>query len=1037
MKAAQLGPFAGLNTSLSPQDIQPHQSPTLSNVMVENGLLQCRRGWREVSDWQDSFPLITTPIPYMMGYVFGYNGAYEFVEEYVTVLNDGAHTRAYAGTVDSGVWSELTATDTAGATVHVELPATGTWSWVSYSGWGFIINPDGTDTSIWRWSIGAHGTFTKIIAPLPPLSAPGIATTYGQGGTVTPGLTAIDFTGAPASAFAWIIRTPFGQASGNSAGVSGPSSGLFTVSPCSNTLDISFGTVHYEVTMDLSQWWGEQDYSDANAFQIDIQYTAGGIANARLVLVNHAGDELPATTTAVNFFTNSSGLAIARWYATWPDTKTGDFTQIKYIRMIYDTILPSGAWGASNLIFVGTVKLFGTPEPGGGTAYQVFPWTGVNTTTHIDYTGVAQASGSSVSGGNLIIHHTGAGNATFKVKLDTASLTQNWVFNDVFACTLTYQGVTIDPATIFVTFRTSDGGVFTASILTAANLGGDAVRMAFDNKGPDRLSWNLVTSIEFDYSVSAVTGAGTITFTPLTVGGVDLQYGADGSTANVDVPQSTLRFAYSYVNLLDGSNGLESALSPDGTIDNQNAVLGSPPYAGFYLGSILQVTAQLSSDANADLIRYYVFDYDSESYVLFGTTQNLTASVQQLYRINPAEWATLPEFNGNSFRTDGCLSAFQYNAWVVWLYKGGYQNVRHSRIANPLAQSGDTSNTLGNAAGDATAGATVSMAHGYGDEPVCGFPVGDGVILLGAKGAYTQIAQRAVISDSVAGFRQISLTPTMMGPSQKMPESKGCAGRHAAVVWRTSTGHSSVAYLTPDGELYNAVMTSTDGEGAGLFLEEVSHDIRGYIVSFLQGSEDDLSGVWMAVDESCDALWIVLANRALVLRRPSLIDGRRYFEAYTYNLNQGMETGITMPFGAPSPTWRLRTMLSNAVFAELEWDSSDYPTFEPIDGANRDGGNTVVATWTGKIMNGPNRTLDRILVDREDLTDLYSVQDVTERATVSETVQSGRQYMRFPISGSSPSQGWNHQFTITVPETADPLNRLQLEYNVAGPRRNA
>ena len=106
-----------------------------------------------------------------------------------------------------------------------------------------------------------------------------------------------------------------------------------------------------------------------------------------------------------------------------------------------------------------------------------------------------------------------------------------------------------------------------------------------------------------------------------------------------------------------------------------------------------------------------------------------------------------------------------------------------------------------------------------------------------------------------------------------------------------------------------------------------------------------------------------MGNRAIVWRRPNVIDGERQWEEYTYTL----PASGTFSLVNSSPKRRVRTLANNGAFLELEYNSN---TNVYITGALRDGGAAMTnATWTSHKFSGDNKRLDIAHVERDTMAD--------------------------------------------------------------------
>lgn len=225
---------------------------------------------------------------------------------------------------------------------------------------------------------------------------------------------------------------------------------------------------------------------------------------------------------------------------------------------------------------------------------------------------------------------------------------------------------------------------------------------------------------------------------------------------------------------------------------------------------------------------------------------------------------------GTEFDSRACVGGFSYKGGVCWLYKGGRQNVRYSRVGEPEEQSAETDEE-----DDTNRGATYSLADNYADEPLGGAQCGDVAVILGRQGVYGQAGD----------------VPSAMTPTRKLPGGLGCAGRFAYTRFKSDSGEPGVVFLDAAGEgIWFVGASQVFADQAAARPVELTASIRGYARRFLldeQAAEfgfTDLSAARMDVDEATGTLWVVMGKRALLLRPPNPGDGARQWEAHEYTL---------------------------------------------------------------------------------------------------------------------------------------------------------
>jgi hypothetical protein len=340
-------------------------------------------------------------------------------------------------------------------------------------------------------------------------------------------------------------------------------------------------------------------------------------------------------------------------------------------------------------------------------------------------------------------------------------------------------------------------------------------------------------------------------------------------------------------------------------------------------------------------------------------------------------------------------NAVPFKGWVVWLYKGGKENVKHSGVGLPLRQW-----SAYDAEDDLTKGATFSMSDDFGDEPLAGHQCGDGLVLTGSKGVYVQFGDR----------------PSNMSPVMKMPGSFGVANAYASCRWKDDNGNPTVVFVDKNGEgawlVYPQVDTST--------VVELTVSIRGKMKTFLLDAQTlTAASIRVGVDEARDALWIVCGKRAMVLRKASLIDSKRQWEFYVYPL----ATNISY-----TTAQGMKAQQASGVVNEIEKTLSTGAFITgDADGA---GGLVPVGTWS-KVISTPWKRISQITVNRSTVTEAIPLSVTSDRLTTSATIASHRNYVGFPAK----QQGLRHTVTISVPVSTGGIIDMVVELQPCGERR--
>jgi len=641
---------------------------------------------------------------------------------------------------------------------------------------------------------------------------------------------------------------------------------------------------------------------------------------------------------------------------------------------------------------------------GDSTPYSSVTYGGIDVATELTYTGAAQATSSALLGGGILqIAHTAStvGESSVEIDFSLASAgVQDWTNNDVFSISLsTNPGVffVIDQSSVKFTFINNDGTpkefVPTDSTFAFSSTGAIVFRLAFRNK--TRADWDNIKKLKITYTVTQSTSTAArnlLIISPIVKGGIEvIDYAIEHITS----------FAYTYY---FSSGGFESGIA--GRLDLQRSLLaGQQVDPGLFgLGVHLELTGTVSADGNVDNIRYYVLEINPATRVQTWRRMGTQADSDLTFDVRTAYWERpgLTAYTPSEFRFSGVKCGCPMKGWVVWGYKGGYQNIRHSQVGNPLGLANSTTDIED----DETRGATFSLADNFGDDPIAMFPAGDALIILGSLGVYAQVG----------------ITPSTMTPPKKLPGSIGAKNQFACCRWKDDYGNPGVAYLSREGDSvwFVRVDDGFDGEGNGQQVIEITKDIRGKIRSYLYDEQDlELDtlghGVRMGVDEAQDALWIIYDARALVWRRPSLIDGQRQWEAYEYNL---IEPTSYINYIAFTSKYRMRWQRRTGELDEVEWNSS---TNAWITGALKDStGARPSIYWESKTINGPNRRIDLVTVDKDTAADTPTITVTSDRQTTSKTLTTLKRGIRFGML----QQGWNHKFKIALQDAGGPIRQL-------------
>lgn len=648
------------------------------------------------------------------------------------------------------------------------------------------------------------------------------------------------------------------------------------------------------------------------------------------------------------------------------------------------------------------------------TTYDTVSFSGLTMTSSTDCycTGVLNSSGNANPGGvnsgsgfRLTMYNIQWTNLDGSCTIDLDPSVKDWTYNDIFAFTVRVDGVGIDPGSIRLSVINNDGSPIEieASDIEVAPVSLPGARMFFhvraEFKEKVRADWDNIRKLKFSFRCDGGTGtaAPTIEFHSFTIGCVDASHYPAAL-------QDNLQFAYSYrinasglesdrVGRYTGSTALPLIVS--------NTTLEGKPPLGFQTGPLgvwLEFTTAVSSDGNVDEMRLYVKEQNGWKLIV---TQS-DATTTYLYRMTIEEVRTLTTAGNTQGQLSSIIGATPFMGWMVWLKKGGASNILHSRVGEPLRLASDS-----DPLDDDLRGETFSMADNFGDEPLCAFQAGSALIILGKYGAYAQVGTR----------------PSQMSPVRKIPGSFGVANQFAACRWRDDEGNPGVAFVSRglEGVYMVQVDQSFDGD-QGFRLIELSTDIRGLLNEYMSAPR-------MMADDARDSLWVVDGDAAFVLRRPSIVNGRRMWERYRYAKDNGAgaKTDLDISYVTSSPNRGKQALTAAGTVIQIEYNqsnsaySADASFRLPMGDYTTQ---TYASYWKSKNFTGPNRRVIRVQMDpkpSEAVVNgagmIVSVEglDRTDAAanTATYTSQTSPSSFRRHKRFGYKTQGWDFSYQVT------------------------
>lgn len=430
---------------------------------------------------------------------------------------------------------------------------------------------------------------------------------------------------------------------------------------------------------------------------------------------------------------------------------------------------------------------------------------------------------------------------------------------------------------------------------------------------------------------------------------------------------------------------------------------GTSSASAQFVGNVPVLTVGSPSQSTISHYRAYVQFEDEELWRLMGQVSTTTDPTSgddysdpliQPWELTYLTLRTLPARSTRAYQPIGSVNyALPYSRSMVFLKPGGSGNVLISQVGNPRVLA-DPNYDLDT---DLDRGRTFAMSPGFDDEPIWAGDAADALIMLGHRGAYASTGS----------------PPALMSPPKRLPGSKGVYGHRAAARW-TQGGDPGIAYVSNDLELWFAnAYPGFDGV-AGFRYDELSQPIRGMIRQFLAPTSSALLTV--ATDERSDSLWITYLDKAIVYRRPSLVNGKRHFEFYQYN--------HPWTHHAFHPEYGIRSMGASGRFDEREYNSAS--SFTPIVSALRDAGSAITSMyWTSKEFSDVNRRVSNVLLEREDPSLPVTVQVLSERSTNSRTFPANTKHQRFWID----SQGWQLVYKIVLDDEQAIVTKAVVDEN--------
>lgn len=657
--------------------------------------------------------------------------------------------------------------------------------------------------------------------------------------------------------------------------------------------------------------------------------------------------------------------------------------------------------------------------------YRSLPYTGVHVTNDIAFTGKASTAVIEADG-SLTINHTtgflGGGASSITVTLNgaTGPGLQDFTYNDVFYFSVSNAdsnpgNFAWNPSSLKASIINNDGSPETATLELVAwdgyggAGGGTATFMFKYPPGYTRTLKDNSRKIKFEYVVTQTGGTAVtdnpLVFSPIEIGCIHPEHWG-WRWANVK-----LRATYYWKDSTTGDVtgfAIPVANHVSSQFDGLKKLIGGQLFP-MGIAPRFQGTNGGSTDK---WVLVFAREDDNEAegpiYPLRIVAEYSDADLNQYYtdtfatHMGRSKYEDIDQSAG--LIESEILCAVPHMGHMVWGTKGGSSNIQHSAIGAPLTVFREDEVDFG----DATGPANFTLSANESENPVQMHSVGRVLFVLSDSAVYAQVGE----------------APKEMSYFQRVGSLPGTAGFNSSCVFKSDNGHEGVAYLSND--LKTVYFISSMPIEAGVYSfppVELSADIRGTLTSKLFGSSPTLEDVYVRYDAIQDALWVTYHDKAAVLRKPSLVDGERFWEFYDYTI-----TGNPVQWDL-SQDYGIRAFRSTGEIDDFEYDSADLSV---IDGALRDGGSAVTGYWESKEFVVNNQRVRHALVDREDLTDTPTVTITSSRATNAKTCESGKRRIKYPIT----AQGTEHKVKVTLSDNSDPINYISLEVVPAGNRTN-
>lgn len=516
----------------------------------------------------------------------------------------------------------------------------------------------------------------------------------------------------------------------------------------------------------------------------------------------------------------------------------------------------------------------------------------------------------------------------------TASGTRNWRYNDVYLFTIVIKNPSLfqfDLNSLKITLENASSVTQQLELVfdpTYVNDGsGDLLSVRVYAKFPQKLEpsdWETTRYLRFDYVVTRVSTTDTdndVVISPWTIGGV-VDWGQPPNSREESL-RGLFQLGYLYYN---SETGLSSGVSGY-LVFRQADLLGQAlPFAGqtVYMGTVPYLDIPESSEVGVDFTRIYMRRpiAQGDNTVVMSAPRLVdsvadTGSGTSHYnmRFTGAEFDAAQDYEDGDFDFQDITAAVPLFGAVLYLFRNRQYNCRWSKVGNPLK----LANIDGSAVDidDPLRPANFTLTDDGSDAPVGALSVENVTFILGQQGVHYQIGT----------------VPAQMTYPKRL-NAPGCFGRHSYCRWRDAEGRPGIAYVSRDGaQVWFIAASSVASDAANAQGYPLTNEDRDSAIShiFQRNHNKDGNVATLAYDAIRDSLWFQYSYRAMIFRRPCLVDGNRFWEHYAYgNQSDGSWLGTGYTLASFHPDRGIRVTAPTGYVDELEYDSTNY--YAPIGG---------------------------------------------------------------------------------------------------------